>query len=137
MRRYPLSKEYVEILNQNPYVLKATEWIVSFTAEFKQYAYDEIYRGKSTREIFEQAGFDCSKLGDKRLQNFKANLMKEAEREEGFEDQRKYNYCKEGISKEAELKEKISRLEHRLAYLEQENDFLKNLTQAEKKCKKK
>lgn len=137
MSKYPLSKEYVKELNENHYVLKATEWFVSFTAEFKQYAYDEIYKGKSTREIFEQAGFDSSKLGTKRLQNFKANLMKEAEREGGFEDKRKYNYRKEGVSEEAELKKKLSRLEHRLAYLEQENDFLKKITQVEKKCKKK
>lgn len=137
MKRYPLSKEYVKELNENPYVLKATEWVVSFTAEFKQYAYDEIYKGRSTREIFEEVGIDCKQLGDKRLQNFKFKLIRQAERENGFEDQRKNNYRKESVSEEAELKKKIQSLEHRLAYLEQENDFLKKITQAEKKCKKK
>lgn len=137
MKRYPLSKEYVKELNKNPYVLKATEWTVSYTAEFKQYAYDEMFKGKSTREIFTEAGFDCEQLGDKRLQNFKTKLMEQADRECGFEDQRKNNYRKEARSTEAELEKKIKQLEHRLAYLEQENEFLKKIQEAEKKCKRK
>ena len=137
MRRYPLTKEYVDELNKNPYVIKATEWTVSFTAEFKQYAYDEIFKGKSIREIFAEAGFDCEKLGDKRLQNFKTKLLEQANRECGFDDQRKNNSRRESQSAEAELTKKIKQLEHRLAYLEQENDFLKKIQEAEKKCKRK
>ena len=137
MKRYPMPKEFVKELNKNPYVLKATEWSVTFTAEFKQLAYDEYYRGKSTKEIFTEAGFDCEKLGDKRLQNFRNKMMAQAERECGFEDQRKYNNRKEAQSTEAQLEKKIKQLEHRLAYLEQENDFLKKIQEAEKKCKRK
>ena len=61
MKRYPLPKEYVKELNEHRYVEQATEWTVSFTAEFKQLAYDEYYRGKSMREIFTEAGFDVEK----------------------------------------------------------------------------
>ena len=43
MKRYPLPKEYVKELNEHRYVEQATEWTVSFTAEFKQLAYDEYY----------------------------------------------------------------------------------------------
>jgi len=137
MKRYPMPKEFVKELNENPYVLKATEWTVSFTAEFKQFAYDEYYKGKSTKEIFTEAGFDCEKLGDKRLQNFRSKIMEQSERECGFEDQRKYNSRKEAQSNQAQLEKKIKQLEHRLAYLEQENDFLKKIQEAEKKCKRK
>jgi len=132
-----MPKEFVKELNENPYVLKATEWTVSFTAEFKQFAYDEYYKGKSTKEIFTEAGFDCEKLGDKRLQNFRSKIMEQSERECGFEDQRKYNSRKEAQSNQAQLEKKIKQLEHRLAYLEQENDFLKKIQEAEKKCKRK
>ena len=132
-----MPKEFVKELNENPYVLRATEWTVSFTAEFKQFAYDEYYKGKSTKEIFTEAGFDCEKLGDKRLQNFRSKIMEQSEREYGFEDQRKYNSRKEAQSNQAQLKKKIKQLEHRLAYLEQENDFLKKIQEAEKKCKRK
>lgn len=137
MNRYPMSKEFVKELNVNPYVLKATEWSVTFTAEFKQFAYDEYYKGKSTKEIFTEAGFDYEKLGDKRLQNFRNKMMAQAERECGFEDQRRNNGRKEAQSTEAQLEKKIKQLEHRLAYLEQENDFLKKIQEAEKKCKRK
>lgn len=137
MKRYPIPKEYVKELNENPYVLKATEWTVSFTAEFKQLSYDEYYKGKSTKEIFTEAGFDCEKLGDKRLQNFRSKMMAQSERECGFEDQRKNNSRKEAQSTQAQLEKKIKQLEHRLAYLEQENDFLKKIQEAEKKCKQK
>lgn len=137
MKRYPLSKEYVKELNKNPYVRKATEWTVSFTAEFKQYAYEEMFKGKSTRDIFTEAGLDCEQLGDKRLQNFKLKLMEQAEREGGFEDQRKNNCRQEGQSAEAQLEKQIRQMEHRLAYLEQENDFLKKIREAEKKCRRK
>lgn len=132
-----MPKEFVKELNENPYVLKATEWTVSFTAEFKQFAYNEYYKGKSTKEIFTEAGFDCEKLGDKRLQNFRSKIMEQSERECGFEDQRKYNSRKEAQSNQAQLEKKIKQLEHRLAYLEQENDFLKKIQEAEKKCKRK
>lgn len=132
MKRYPLTKEFVKELNENPNVQKATEWAVYFTAEFKQLAYEELYRGKSVREIFAEAGLDCEKLGDKRLANFKLLLMQQANREEGFEDMRKDNYRKEGRSSEAQMSKKIKQLEHRLAYLEQENEFLKKIREAEK-----
>ena len=132
-----MSKEFVKELNKNPYVLKATEWTVSFTVEFKQLAYDEYYKGKSTKEIFSEAGFDCEKLGNGRLQNFRNKMISQAESECGFEDQRKYNGRKEAQSTQAQLEKKIKELEHRLAYLEQENDFLKKIQEAEKKCRRK
>lgn len=132
MARHLLNKDFVKELNENPNVEKATEWVVHFTSEFKQKAYEEIYRGKSIREIFTEAGLDCEKLGSKRLDNFKSLLMKQANREEGFEDKRKDNCRKEAQSTEAQMAKKIKQLEHRLAYLEQENDFLKKIREAEK-----
>ena len=90
-----MPKEFVKELNENPYVLKATEWTVSFTAEFKQFAYDEYYKGKSTKEIFTEAGFDCEKLGDKRLQNFRSKIMEQSERECGYEEKSQYTSKKD------------------------------------------
>ena len=78
MSRHLLSKDFVKELNENQNVEKATEWVVHFTSEFKQKAYEEIYRGKSIREIFTEAGLDCEKLGSKRLDNFKSLLIQQA-----------------------------------------------------------
>lgn len=137
MSRHLLSKDFVKELNENQNVEKATEWVVHFTSEFKQKAYEEIYRGKSIREIFTEAGLDCEKLGRKRLDNFKSLLIQQANREEGFEDKRKDNCRKEAQSTEVQMEKKIKQLEHRLAYLEQENDFLKKIREAEKAGAKK
>ena len=131
MRRYPLSKEYVKELNEHKYVEYATEWSVSFTVEFKQLAYEEYYRGKSMREIFEAAGFDVERLGRKRLENFRLHLMKKADEENGFSDKRKDKSKQAPQSTEAQMAKRIRELEHRNAYLEQENDFLKKIRSVE------
>ena len=127
-----MPKEYVANLKEHPYVENATEWTVSFTPEFKRIAYEEYYRGKSMREIFKEAGFDTEILGDKRLQNCRNKLLLKAEDENSFEDQRKNNCRKESKSTEAQMAKRIRELEHRNAYLEQENDFLKKIQSAEK-----
>lgn len=132
MKRYPMSKEFVKMLNEHPYVEKATEWTVVFTAEFKQLAYDEYYRGKSMREIFEEAGFDVDKLGEKRLQNFRDHLIQKAGDACGFADKRKDKSLQAQPSTEAQMMKRIRELEHRNAYLEQENEFLKKIQELEK-----
>ena len=134
MKRYPMPKDYVKELNEHRYVERATEWSISFTAEFKQLVYDEYYRGKSTREIFEEAGFDVEKLGTKRLENFRNHLMEKAGEENGFVDKRKDKSLQAAPSTEAQLQKRIRELEHRNAYLEQENDFLKKIQELEKDC---
>lgn len=129
--RKPMPKEYVRKLQEHPNVAKATEWTVNFTPEFKKIAYEEYYSGKSMREIFTEAGFDVKILGDKRIQNFRNKLFEKAESESGFEDGRKRNSRKEAQSTEAQMARRIRELEHRNAYLEQENDFLKKIRQLE------
>ena len=134
MKRYPIPEEYVKQLNEHPYVEKATEWTVCFTAEFKQLAYDEYYRGKSMREIFTETGFDVEKLGDKRIQNFRSHLMEKAAEKTGFADKRKDKSLQAPPSTQAQMMKRIRELEHRNAYLEQENDFLKKIQKLEKAC---
>ena len=134
MKRYPMSKEYVKELNEHRYVEKATEWTISFTREFKQLAYDEYYRGKSMREIFAEAGFEVRKLGEARVQNFRSHLIEKAREETGFADKRKDKSLQAPLSTEAQMIKRIRELEHRNAYLEQENDFLKKIQELEKAC---
>ena len=129
-----LPKEYVKELNEHRYVEKATEWTVNFTAEFKRIAYEEYRRGKSMRKIFTEAGFDVGKLGEKRLQNFRNGLMQKATDEAGFADKRKDRSLQEPPGTEAQMMKRIRELEHRNAYLEQENEFLKKIQELEKEC---
>ena len=131
MKRYPLSKEYVEELRKHKCIERATEWNVIFTEEFKQHAYDEYYRGKSTREIFAEAGLDTEKLGEKRLENFRRSVMIGADRDVGFADKRKDKSKQAPQRTEAQMAKRIRELEQRVTYLEQENDFLKKIRMVE------
>ncbi len=131
-----LSQEYVKELREHIYVRRATQRTVLFTSEFKQLAYDELHRGKTIREIFTEAGFDIEKLGQKRLENFRERVEKEGEREEGFTDKRLGNFRHETQTDEAKLRKRLKQLEHQVAYLQQENDFLKKIEEAEKAVKK-
>lgn len=128
--RIPMPIEIVNQLKSNPYVSIATEWSVSFTAEFKKMAYDAYHNGKSMRQIFTEAGFDVKVLGTKRIDNFRNNLREKAEK--GFEDGRSSNCRKATQSTEAQMAKEIRELKHRNAYLEQENEFLKKIRSLEK-----
>ena len=86
------------------------------------------------REIFTEAGFDVEKLGEKRIQNFRSHLMEKADDEAGFADKRKEKSIQAPLSTEAQMMKRIRELEHRNAYLEQENDFLKKIQELEKAC---
>lgn len=136
-KKTSIPRELVKKLNENPNVKKATEWSVTFTTEFKKLAYDEYCSGKRMKQIFTEAGFDVEDLGDHRIQNFRNKLIENASRESGFEDGRKSNSHKETQSTEAQMAKRIRELEHRNAYLEQENDFLKKIQSLEKDCGKK
>lgn len=132
MKRYPLPTSVVNELQAHVYVQKATPWSVTFTEEFKQLAYDEYMRGKSIREIFSHAGLDVQKLGAKRLENFRTHLISKANDAGGFTDKRKDKCLQAPPSTEAQMMKRIRELEHRNAYLEQENDFLKKIQELEK-----
>lgn len=129
-----MPKAFVDELNANPYVEKATAWSVTFTEEFKRKAYEEYSQGKSMRDIFTDCGFDVRKLGRGRIQNFRNRLMSRSDDEHGFADRRKDKSLQTPPGTEAQMMKRIRELEHRNAYLEQENDFLKKIHFPEESC---
>ncbi len=134
MSRYRIQEEYVSKLSEHPYVESATEWMVTFTPEFKKLTYDEYYNGKSIRQIFEEAGFDVEMLGRKRLQNFRNSVVAQGKKETGFTDLGKDKSRQAPLNTEAQMQKRIRELERRNAYLEQENEFLKKIQTLEKGC---
>ena len=60
--------------------------------------------------------------------------MEKATDKAGFADKRKDKSIQAPLSTEAQMMKRIQELEHRNAYLEQENDFLKKIQQLEKDC---
>lgn len=60
--------------------------------------------------------------------------MAKASEETGFTDKRKNKELQTPLNAEAQMLKRIRELEHRNAYLEQENDFLKKIQELEKAC---
>ncbi len=131
------SKEEIEALKRSPYVAKASPIQVSFTTDFKQMAYQELTEGKTMRTILEESGINPEILGERRIWSMTFRMRQEAEREEGFEDQRRKNKRKPRKQKEEQtLAERIEQLEHELAYTKQEVEFLKKIRAAELEAQK-
>ena len=76
-------------------------------------------------------GIDCRTLGDRRKSNLVQSMKKYELRPEGCEDTRKGNSGRPS-TKELSSDEKINRLEQKIAYLSQENEFLKKNIQMDR-----
>lgn len=132
MSKKIFTAEEVKALSENPYVASISKRTMILTPEFKQLAFDELTRGKSIRQVFECMGFDPNVVGETRMHGYRERILREGEREEGFQDLRKNNHRHEAQSTQAQMAKRIRQLEHQVAYLEQENEFIKKIQQLEK-----
>ena len=126
------SKEQVEELQKNPYVVNATERYINYSEEFKALFLADYERGLTPSVIFRKYGFDPHGLGKDRRDNFVRRIKKESQRLDGFQDKRKENSGRPR-TKDLTPEEEIARLKHKNKILEQENDFLKRIRSINKK----
>lgn len=68
MARGRLSQEEVMLLQENPYVQFVSRQRILYTYEFKCLFMEQYLAGKRPVDIFRQAGFDVSVLGEKRIE---------------------------------------------------------------------
>lgn len=137
MARKLLTKEEIAELEQKPQIAKVTRSTVTFTPEFKRIAYSQLYDGKTMREILSEVGIRPEILGDTRLWGMADKLRKKADREEGYADLRKGNHRKAGKeTPERTVKEELAALRHKVAYMEQEIEFLKKVQAADTEARK-
>lgn len=118
MKRF--SAHEMELLLENPYVLKVTHTKIYFTLEFKLLAYKRIQAGYKMRDIVSEIGIDPEILGEGRMTGMRSNLLHEATSNNGLSDitRRHHNMSTE---------DRIHYLENQLAYKEQEIAFLKKI----------
>ena len=133
--------EQLRLLEENPYVVKASKKSITYSEEFKELYWIDYQNGMQPIEIFKKYGFDPYALGSRRRDNFTHRLKKQAAREEGFKDTRSKNSGRPS-TKELSLEVQLERLKHKNEVLQQENDFLKrvrfiNRKQITKKSKNK
>ena len=97
---------------------------VHFSAEFKRQFWEEYLTGKTPREIIIELGIDPDLLGETRVRGIKTMVSNEVKAGKGFRDIETYKATINGfMTPEA----KIQLLEQKLAYKEQEVEFLKKI----------
>ena len=133
--------EQLRLLEENPYVVKASKKSITYSEKFKELYWIDYQNGMQPIEIFKKYGFDPYALGSRRRDNFTNRLKKQAAREDGFKDTRSKNSGRPS-TKELSLEVQLERLKHKNEVLQQENDFLKrvrfiNRKQITKKSKNK
>ena len=126
------TKEQVEQLRVNPYVVSVTEKYINYTEEFKELFLIDYEQGMRASSIFSKYGFDPHILGERRRANFVQRIKAESQRSDGFKDTRKGNSGRPS-TKNLTPEEEIARLKHRNIILQQENDFLKRVRFINKK----
>jgi transposase-like protein len=122
--KHYFTKEQQQVLKSNKYIKSVSEKAITYTVEFKEKFLEEYNSGKFPRDIIRDIGINPDILGKSRIKNLTNRIKKNNDRLDGQIDTRKTN---SGRPRTAHLtdEEKIKRLEQKLAYLNQENEFLK------------
>lgn len=120
------TEEQQEELRKNPYIKNVSDKAITYTTELRELFAKEYHSGKTPSQILTECGIDPKLLGKRRKDGLVAMVKKFEIRVDGFEDTRKGNSGRP-VTKDLTDAERISRLEYRIKYLEQENEFLKKI----------
>lgn len=137
MSKKLFSSKEIDILSNNKYVLNVSEKAITYTNEFKIHFIAEYTKGKTSRIIFEEAGFDVEIIGIKRI-DCAGNRWRKAFKEQGvlgLDDTRRNN---SGRPRERELTkdEIIEKKNAEIEYLKAEVELLKKLELRERQVRK-
>ena len=134
MSKLRFSKEDIEKLKNNPYILNISEKAITYTDEFKEKFMELYSKGKMPTEIFRLCEIYPEIIGQKRIDMLAYRLKKKLEYGEELTDKRK-EFSGRPKSKELTKDEEIQRLKHKIQYQEQQIEFLKKISFVEKKAK--
>jgi transposase len=133
MGKNHFTEEQQNELRKNPYIQKVSEKSITYTKEFKEKFEEEYHAGKLPSQILADMGIDPRILGRKRKSSLVERMKLYESRLEGCEDTRK-NSSGRPSTKELTDADKVKRLEQKIAYLKQENEFLKKNTQMDRQA---
>lgn len=128
MTKRLLTLKEQEQLKCNPYVQTVSEKSITYSDEFKRIYISENEKGKLSRVIFEESGFDVELIGLERIKSA-GKRWRAAYREngvDGLEDTRKTNSGRP-FQRDLTLEEKYARLEAHNHLLQAKNELLKKL----------
>ena len=124
MARKCFTEEEMKHLKRSPYVLKVRPSNVYFSVEFKEKVWNALQQGMDAREAVEELGIDPEVLGATRVSGIAAMIRSEARAGSRFKDRFTHSASAKG---NANTEAKVRYLEQRLAYKEQEIEFLKKI----------
>ena len=128
MSKKLFTEKEIKTLSKNKNILKVSSKSIVYALEFKEKFIEEYSKGKLSRIIFEENGFDIEIIGIKRVEQSAQRWKKSYEKEGllGLKDSREHS---SGRPKSRELTddEKMKKLEAKIKLLEIENEFLRKL----------
>lgn len=134
--RKTFTPEEIALLRSNRYVKSVTGKTLSLTKEGKQRFWEEYRQGKFVNAIMHGMGFDPEMLGQRRMYGIRASIIASVEKGEDFRDTRR-RFVKQADEAEAAMAGPVAYMEHRLAYLEQEVEFIKKIISVEREARQK
>ena len=122
--RKSFTQKEQEMLRENAYTEKVTEYQVCFTAEFKMAFWEAYCSGMKPTEIVRSLGYDPEILGQKRITMISRHVRMEIQKDGEFHTGRKKRDVS-AIPNEADLRNQLKELEARIEFLELQMDFVK------------
>ena len=125
------TKEQMNKLSENPYVLKVSEKAITYTEEFREQFYIKYTGGMTPTNIMREMGFDVIALGERRISGITQRIKKMSEKG-CFKDTRADSSGRPR-TKEMTPEEEIAYLKHKIEYQNQQIEALKKISFVEKK----
>jgi hypothetical protein len=130
-------KELLEI-RENPYVKSATNNMIRFTALFKEEFWEQYHnRGLPPTQIMRSMGFDTQVLGESRIRGIVQHIREQVASGDGFTDVRQNHASARSNGKPLPPSKAIIHMQHEVAYLKQELEFIKKIILADREAKRK
>ncbi|KIX90962.1 hypothetical protein TP70_05365 [Staphylococcus microti] len=121
-------------LKLNKFVQNVTPKAITYTEEFREHFVEEYEKGKLPSQIFREAGFDTTILGE-RVKSFKKRVLAMKKRPEGLRDTRKDSSGRLRFS-EMTPEEEIEYLKHKIALQNQQIEALKKANSINRRASK-
>jgi len=131
-----LTQEEVAALRKNPYVRNATATKIRFTVNFKEEFWERYKNGESPPDIFRSMGIDPDVLGRNRTRGIVQRIKQQGIRGIAFTEG--YNHVDKNAPADEShpVSQRLSRLEHELAYAKQELEFIKKIILADREARR-
>jgi len=120
------TEEELKAIRANPYVKSATVKMIRFTVAFKE-EFWRLYNEECQQpvRIMRELGFDPEVIGEKRIAGILIHIREQVNSGEEFRDVRKVPETQTKSDDRLTPSKSLLKMQHKLAYLEQEMEFIK------------